>query len=66
MDHSIDYKKKYLKYKAKYLELKNSLAGRGRCTDKSTGIQCSCDKYKESKPNKQGRVYCLNCSHSKH
>ena len=40
--------------------------GRGRCTDQSTGIQCPCNNYKESKSNKKGRVYCLNCYHSKH
>lgn len=60
----MDYYKKYLKYKAKYLELKRQLEGGywGKCQYKS----CNCQTFKSSKlidimPNPDSR--CTNCNH---
>ncbi len=41
---AVDYYKKYLKYKAKYLELKNQIGeGKGNCS------KCTCGMYNKSK-----------------
>jgi hypothetical protein len=56
----VDYYKKYLKYKAKYLELQAQLeGGAGACSSRD----CGCKKYRP-KPNAKG----CKCGHpiSKH
>lgn len=52
----VDYYQKYLKYKAKYLKLKNQIgSGRGRCK------KCNCKGFRES----YGNSNICSCKHNK-
>jgi hypothetical protein len=60
----VDYYSKYLKYKAKYLELKNQMGG----TDNEYGTtacckSCNCINYKFETQN--GSYFMCSCSHLK-
>lgn len=69
----IDYYQKYLKYKAKYLELQNQI-GNGpfrkllcnkKCCKKNEALEdCGCNKF--SKPSVHSKSFdCTICGHSK-
>ena len=64
----VDYYSKYLKYKAKYLELKNQMGGNGnKDTQKSCCNICNCIKYDSVKGSyEQNMCSCghLNSSHT--
>lgn len=70
----IDYYKKYLKYKAKYIELRDQI-GSGlrlkkvlcnrKCCDKNeVNEHCGCKKYKEPSVHSKN-LSCKSCGHSK-
>ncbi len=61
----MDYYSKYLKYKAKYLELKGQLGGEyGKCGDYEKGKRCKCKSYIGESPNQNNyNPKCTNCTH---
>lgn len=56
----MDYYQKYLKYKAKYLELKKQLEGGDKCDDK----ECDMTKNwcKPEKMDDQGKIKSFTCT----
>ena len=60
------YYQKYLKYKSKYIELKNLIdgGGFGKCTKIENGKQCTCKKFKIRGDNDMGdNKFCKTCEH---
>ncbi len=66
----MDYKQKYIKYKIKYINLRNKIYGGnnntkiilGQCSDESTGTRCTCRPFE---PKIDNPNVCYKCNHYK-